>query len=384
MCIRDSDKTHVKVHLKKPWSLFPYLLTTQVGYMMAKAMFDDPTLASKPIGTGPFVFKDWQPGVTFKATKNEHYWQAGKPHLSEIEFRPIPNAQKRADALIANEIDAMHTITGRDILSLRDRAGVKMVEVETGEEVCIAMNEAKAPFDQLDARLAMAYATDVPRFLKETGRDVASPANGPFAPGQLGYRADAGYPRFDLEKAKGYVQAYEKETGQKLSFQYQGAANTDDAAGQQLLKAMWEAAGMQVELVGTPQVAQIVNAVLGSYQAIDWRNYGQPEPEGEYVWWHSSSIAPEGGISLNVARFNSPTIDVALDHERTTTDAKQRDEDFATIAAELNKGVPYLWLERAHWTIAANPKVNGFLPAKNGSIQTLGAKTWIADLWLEQ
>ena len=73
-------------------------------------------------------------------------------------------------------------------------------------------------------------------------------------------------------------------------------------------------------------------------------------------------------------------------HARADVNAGGKDRVQLVIrnAGELNKAVPYLWLERAHWTIAANPKVNGFLPAKNGSIQTLGAKTWVADLWLSR
>ena len=141
---------------------------------------------------------------------------------------------------------------------------------------------------------------------------------------------------------------------------------------------------MEVTLVGTPQVAQIVNAVLGNYQAIDWRNFGATDFDGDALWFRSSSIKPEGQISLNVVRFSNPTIDQALEHQRTTLDRDVRDRDLATVAKVLDENVPFLWLERAHWTIATSPKVNGFSAARNGSIQTLGAKTWIADLWIEQ
>ena len=46
------------------------------------------------------------------------------------------------------------------------------------------------------------------------------------------------------------------ETGKPLQFTYVGASNVDDAKGQQLLKSMWEQAGIQVELQAALQQLQ--------------------------------------------------------------------------------------------------------------------------------
>ncbi len=64
----------------------------------------------------------------------------------------------------------------------------------------------------------MAYATDQATYISTLGKGVYTPANGMFAPGQLGYSEDSGYPQFDLEKAKQLVQEYETETGKPLEF----------------------------------------------------------------------------------------------------------------------------------------------------------------------
>ena len=44
--------------------------------------------------------------------------------------------------------------------------------------------------------------------------------------------------------------------------------------------------------------------------------------------------------------------------------------------------VPYIWLGRSLWVLAADPFVNGVYAAENGSLQTVGAKPWISDLWI--
>ena len=68
-----------------------------------------PTLEAKPVGTGPFVFKDYKPGESFTATKNPNYWNKPYPYLDEIEFRVIPDALTRAAALEAGDVDIIHT-----------------------------------------------------------------------------------------------------------------------------------------------------------------------------------------------------------------------------------------------------------------------------------
>ena len=376
------DPRTVVVRMSQPWAQFPYTLTTQVGYVPAPSMLADPEGAFKPVGTGPYEFADWEVGESFEATKNDDYWQEGKPYLNAIEFRPIPDAQARAEGVVTGELDMIHTVTPRDIQYLREK-DVKMLEVSTGEETAIALNTSVAPFDDPIARQAISAATDVDRLLNETKGGLADPAGGVFVPGQLGYRADAATATFDLERAKALTAEYEAKTGQPLSFVYKGADTIDDRASQQLLEQMWEEAGMEVELESIPQSGQIINTVLGTYQATDWRNFGAPDPDGDYVWWHSTSVGADGAISLNVPRLGDPELDGYLDQARATTDAAVRDELYAKVSERLNAGLGYIWLERPVWALVAEPRVNGFLIAQNGSISTVGSKTWVADLWIE-
>ena len=374
------DPLTLVVRMSQPWAQFPYALTTQVGYIPAPSMLADPEGPFKPVGTGPYVFTSWDIGESFEATKNEDYWQEGKPYLSGIEFRPIPDAQARAEGVVTGELDMIHTVTPRDIQFLREK-DVKMIEVSTGEETSIALNAAVAPFDDPIARQAVAAATDVDRLLSETKGGLADPARGVFVPGQLGHRSESNAATYDLDRAKALTAEYAAKVGQPLTFVYKGADTIDDRASQQLLEQMWEEAGMQVELQSVPQSEQIINTVLGTYQATDWRNFGSPDPDGDYVWWHSTSVN-EGGISLNVPRLGDPELDGYLDQARATVDPAVRDELYAKVSERLNVGLGYIWLERPVWALAAEPRVNGFLIAQNGSISTVGSKTWVADLWI--
>ena len=68
------------------WPLFPYLLTRQAGMMASPtwlaAVDGDESLATQPVGTGPFIVQEYLPGDRMTVTKNPDYWRqddAGQP-----------------------------------------------------------------------------------------------------------------------------------------------------------------------------------------------------------------------------------------------------------------------------------------------------------------
>jgi ABC-type transport system substrate-binding protein len=375
----------VRITLSQPWPTLPYILGSQIGYIPAPSMLDVPEEARTPIGTGPFKFQEWDYGRSFKAVRNESYWrtdEAGRrlPYLDGIEFRPIPDPQMRSEQLINRSVDAILTSTLSEVSRLLSIPDLKVLTYSEGEELYVALQTDRPPFDNLTARRAVAHATDTDAVRAEIGAGLAQPAESLWAPGQLGYREDAGRLRFDLEEARRLVAEYEAQTGQPLAFSLMATPNTDVRRLQQLLKAQWEAAGMQVSLETYPQADLVVRFVLGNYQAGISRLFGSPEPDTEFVWLHSSTIDPDL-ISLNIPRFDHPGIDAALERARTSDDPQVRDEAYAEVARILNDQTAVVWLFRTVWSIAAADNVSGFGQAANGSMQTLGAKTWMATLW---
>jgi ABC-type transport system substrate-binding protein len=218
------------------------------------------------------------------------------------------------------------------------------------------------------------------RELAETNADHE--VRGPFAKGQLGYSADDAFPEFDLAKASQLAKDYEKKHGHPIEAEVLTTGNIDDQAQMQLLIEQWGKAGIKVT-IKTAELAGLVAAVvLGGYQLAGWRNFGSLDPDGDYLWWHSSAIQATPKISTNVARYKDAEIDKALDEARGTTDAATRQKDFEIVERKLNEGVAYVWLGRPTWVIAANPQLQGLGALANGSGATIASKTWLATLWI--
>ena len=68
----------VVVTVDRPWSHFPLFLAGQPGYQGSPtwmAAVDAGTAEStEPVGTGPFVFSDYNPDDNLVVTRNPEYW----------------------------------------------------------------------------------------------------------------------------------------------------------------------------------------------------------------------------------------------------------------------------------------------------------------------
>ena len=58
-----------------------------------------------PIGTGPFIFKEWVFGSHVSYVRNPDYWDAPKPYLDSLLVRVIPDGAARAVAFETGEVD---------------------------------------------------------------------------------------------------------------------------------------------------------------------------------------------------------------------------------------------------------------------------------------
>ncbi len=372
----------VQVQVNQPWATLPNVFLSQGGYIVAPKTLADPHGGEHPIGTGPFMFKEWVLNDHLTVVRNPHYWQKGQPHLDQIIFKPIPDSAARLRALQDGTVDAVDIVTPQQVAAIRQDHNLNRLEYGKGEELFVPLNTQAPPFDNLHARLALAYATDQQQLVKELGPGIYTPANGMFAPGQLGYTADSGYPSYDLAKAKQEVAAYTAETGKPLSFAMTATPEVAYAQQDQLLSQMWGAAGAHVTLRQIDQDDQAVEVVLGQYQAADFRLFGQPDPDADAYWWVSTSVGAPNDVSLNMSRYATSKTDADLAAGRATTDESARNKAYQAFERDMNAGIPYIWLARADWVIASSQRVHGYVKAGNGTIAALGPKTWVADLWI--
>lgn len=111
------DDHTVKMKLKSPFSAFIIMFEPGFAPMMPKHIYAGTDYLTnpanqKPVGTGPFMFKEWKRGEFIKLERNPNYWKEGKPYLDELIFNVIPDSASRA---VAFEQGTVNVLRGGDV-----------------------------------------------------------------------------------------------------------------------------------------------------------------------------------------------------------------------------------------------------------------------------
>ncbi len=114
-----------------------------------------------PVGTGPFKFDSWTRGDRLTLVKNPDYRAADSVAMDKVVFRFISDPAAASAALLAGELDAFPGFPAPEMLPQFEADPRFTVTVGSTEgEVILAMNNAKAPFDNIEVRRAVNLAID--------------------------------------------------------------------------------------------------------------------------------------------------------------------------------------------------------------------------------
>ena len=228
-------------------------------YMRAPAQIKTAAACkAAPIGTGPFKFVSGTE-TEFKVTKNESYWRkdaAGKalPYLNSITFKYVSEPSQRANGIRSGKLDAAQFSSASEvqqIVSLQADKKVQMIASPDEYYPNIFLNQAIAPFDNVHARLAFAYAYDVNTFYKARncvkGKCIGTIPTSIVGKANVMYNTK-GFKKYNLANAKTELELYKKDTGKDLEFTLPVAETTASMANAKAVQQIMAKAGIKVTL----------------------------------------------------------------------------------------------------------------------------------------
>ena len=164
--VQAPDAKTVVVKLKTPFPAFMLMFEPGFAPIMPKHLYAGTDYMTnpanqKPVGTGPFMFKEWKRGEYIKLTRNPDYWKPGKPYLDELVFNVIPDAASRAVAFERGSVDVLRgDVDNVDIKRLRACPG-GIHHRRLGNVLAPGLPDlqhAQAAFDNLKVRQAVMAA----------------------------------------------------------------------------------------------------------------------------------------------------------------------------------------------------------------------------------
>ncbi|MBV8620083.1 MAG: ABC transporter substrate-binding protein [Curvibacter sp.] len=107
--IETPDAHTVVLRLAHP---VPYLITALAAsespivprHLYDSGRADSHPANNAPVGTGPFIFREWVRGSHVLYERNPDYWDPGRPYIDRLILRFIPDAAARSAAIESGEV----------------------------------------------------------------------------------------------------------------------------------------------------------------------------------------------------------------------------------------------------------------------------------------
>jgi len=185
------DRYTVRILLDEPYAPFLHnvaMFPVSIVSPAALARYG-PAFASKPVGTGPFVFASWRKGRRIELKKNHRYW-GRKPKVDSLVIEVIPDSGHRFMGLESDHVDVALGLSTSDLQLVSLHPKLKLRRLDGNNVAYLAMNTSRPPFDDLRVRQAVNHAVNKRAVVKLVYQGTAIPARGPLPPGSLGYSTD--------------------------------------------------------------------------------------------------------------------------------------------------------------------------------------------------
>jgi peptide/nickel transport system substrate-binding protein len=196
------DELSVQFVLDAPSS--PLLASLASGWsaiLPAALIESGHNFASRPVGTGPFVFDEWIRDNRVSVKKNPSYWKTGYPRISGVDFRIILERSVQVQGLLTGQMDVCDLYDDIDIPILQENPDTSVQKTLTSLVAVLAMNTSREPLSNLRLRQAINCAID-----KQSVLDIAYGGGEPIGTfmdyGDPYYRDFTGLYPYDPEKAK--------------------------------------------------------------------------------------------------------------------------------------------------------------------------------------
>ncbi|HTS15491.1 MAG TPA: ABC transporter substrate-binding protein, partial [Candidatus Sulfotelmatobacter sp.] len=171
------------------------------------------------VGTGPFMWKSWTPGVEIDLVKNPNYWNpAGVAHLDAIVFKPFMDQTSKLQALQSGGIDVAQTVAPSDLATIKSDSALTVIDRGQSCNIGqISMNQDGTTPGAIDPaqhtllankniRLAIAYAVNKQSYIDAFYAGQAKPADNWMPPSAQYYKPE-NLPTYDPQKAKDAITA---------------------------------------------------------------------------------------------------------------------------------------------------------------------------------
>jgi peptide/nickel transport system substrate-binding protein len=368
------DENTLVLGLARPNAALPSSLAMPSFAIVNPTAWESPLFGSAgpaaSAGTGPFVLKAWDTPEVAVLARNPNYWGA-PPAPDELVFKAIPDDTQRLIALQVGEVDGLTRLNPNDYARVADWPELRTVFDPPLGVLYLGFNQARAPWGNLDCRLAVAFALDRARYVQDFFPGDAEAADAMQSPAVWGYAPSPERAR-DLTQAQFHLQQCRADAN---------AVWPNDIA-------LYAPAIARDYLPNPVELGQAIQADLAgagisvTVRSPDWQTEYLPDVQAGradlfLLGWYSLNGDPDGALCPlfcgENAAFNTdqqgrpippdPELAQLLERAHSATDMAEREALYAQAHIRLFETAPAIPLavRRTAWAFRAD--LTGHIPS---------------------
>jgi peptide/nickel transport system substrate-binding protein len=332
-------------------------------------------LGRHPIGTGPFMFKEWQTGNRIILTYNPEYFE-GRPHLHGYIYRVIPDQATMFMELKAGNIDRMG-LNPLQYIRQTDYPKFQRLfnkyKYVSFSYVYLGYNLEDRRFADKRVRHALTHAIKKQEIVEGVLMGLGQEAIGPYKPGTWFFNPEVPQFPYDPEKARALLaeagwkpnaEGILEKDGKPFAFTIlTNQGNEIRARAAEIIQRRLKDVGIEVKIRIVEWAAFIKEFInKGRFEAVllGWTTGQDPDL---YDIWHSSKTK-EG--ELNFIHYNNPEVDRLLEEGRHTFDREKRKQAYFRLQELIAEDQPYTFLFVPDALPAISKRFRGVKPAPAG------------------
>ncbi len=342
----------------------PLLSTMNPGFLgivspTAVERMGDARFLFSPVGTGPFVWKEFAPNDHITLVRNPDYaWGAptfhrGPAYLDEIIYKLVPQPAVRTGVLLTGEVHYINDVDPLAVDRLRQDARFVVVQrPQIGVPHTLLLNLGQrtdtgrpALTSELAVRQAICYGLDREGLVRTIYRGNARAAWNFLPPESWAYdQVAAQMYRYDPARADRILEEagwrvgrdrIRGRGGQRLTIELVFRAQRDEPRSE-FIQGSLRTIGIDVKLTALEVAAQRAAIRGGNYEGVyTWTIHGDPDALREP--FHTTGV-------FNRSQYSNPQIDTWLDQAVSLVSRVARKPLYANVQRQVMRdavGVPF-------------------------------------------
>ncbi|MFN3479028.1 MAG: ABC transporter substrate-binding protein [Thermodesulfovibrionales bacterium] len=362
----------LEIRLDKAFSPFLYLLTMTAAYVVPEEEVNrwGPDFSSHPVGTGPFILKEWLPNRELILARRDDYFDQ-KAVVKAIVYRIIPEDLTAITEFELGNIDII-SIPASDYKRFNTDPFWKgqIRSLKGINTYYLGMNCSRTPFNNPALRKAINLAIDREKILNTYYEGRGRTASGPVPDNLRKWKSPVAY-GYDPGIAKEIIKR-EGLTGLTINFYVTADQEVIDIA--EIIQSYLKKVGLNVKIKQLEWSA-FKEAINRGEPDMFWLSWWADYPDPEnflFPLFHSSNIGPAG----NRTRYSNKDVDRLIELAGRSRDEKIRWEYYERAERVIVEEAPWVFFWHKTDYVLIQPWIKNFTVYPIYSMDK-GTEIWI-------